>query len=67
VLERGVKLNAKAGDPAFTEELAEQVRRDKPGSARRLIEKLRVAAADAKRVPKFFGDVIGDLVKKISK
>lgn len=62
--ERGATLVTKSGDPGYEDEIAKQIQSDKSASARRLIEKLRTSNASAGRVPPFFAQLIGDLMKK---
>jgi putative ATP-dependent endonuclease of OLD family len=59
-----VKLTNAPGDPGFENEVVSKLWADKTHYIIKLIEKLRSTEADEKKVPKFFGTAISDVIKK---
>jgi putative ATP-dependent endonuclease of OLD family len=65
LLDQGIKLKHKEGDPSFEDELVANLRRDKTAYANALVQLLRRSGADKTRVPRFFADAINDLIKMV--
>ena len=65
--ERGIATTKNVGEAGYEDEVADLVKKkEKPGAALRLIEKLRAGGATAARVPGFFETLIRDIVQKTS-
>ncbi len=64
--ERKIVLSKKKGEVGYEDEIASKIRTEKTEFIVALIEKLRAANADAKRVPPFLATIINDIIAKAS-
>lgn len=64
--EQKIVLSKKKGEVSYEDEIASKIRTEKTEFIVALIEKLRAANSDAKRVPPFLAAIINDIIAKAS-